>query len=241
MLEKILGLFGKTRQGQQREDFVNLLSGSGIEVGALHRPVEANHLDVTYVDRMTNEELRKQYPELENEPLVPVGVIDDAESLSTVQDNSQDFVIANHVIEHMVNPIKSLLTWSRVLKKGGRLFLAVPDKRFTFDKERELTTIDHLVQDYEAPSQERDFEHFKEFSLYASCRTFNVRPESEYEAFAKELWDMDYSIHYHVWNCDSFGEFLNYLGKHFDQWNMKVIGQMPTMKEEFIYVLEKRS
>jgi len=41
------------------------LSGSGIEIGALHNPLPVpNTVRVTYLDRMNNSELLRQYPEL---------------------------------------------------------------------------------------------------------------------------------------------------------------------------------
>ena len=224
-----------------RADLLELLSGTGIEIGALHRPVYAPHLDIKYVDRMTKTELLKQYPELSKESIVETDIVDDAEALRTLQDNSQDFVIANHVIEHMQNPIGALLAWQRVLKPGGRLFLAAPDKNFTFDKQRELTPVAHLLEDYEAPSDERDRPHFEEFALHVSCRTFHVKPEGEYKEFAQELINMEYSIHYHVWDHAAFKKFLQYLAMHFDEWEYQIVGEMPTIKDEFIFVLKKKA
>ncbi len=85
--------------------------------------------------------LRQHYPELANENLVPVDIIDDGEKLATFKDRSQEFVIANHFLEHAsrirLEPSDGLL---QVLRLQGILYLAVPDKRFTFDAERPLTT-----------------------------------------------------------------------------------------------------
>lgn len=222
-----------------RNEMLDYLSGNGIEIGALHRPVKTTHLNVKYVDRMNNEELILQYPELKDLALVTVDIIDDAESLKKIKSNSQDFVIANHVIEHMISPIEALLTWQRVLKPKGKLFLAVPDKNYTFDKGRDYTDFEHLYQDYVKPSKEKDYKHFEEFALHASCRTFKVRPEAEYKELAKELWDKEYSIHYHVWDFKTFNEFLSLLPTKVKEWEMKIISKMPTKGEEFIYVLEK--
>ena len=61
------------------------------------------------------------------------------ESLATIPDGSQDFVIADHFIEHCQDPISALTIHFRVLKTGGILYMAVPDKRFTFDKDRPVT------------------------------------------------------------------------------------------------------
>ena len=125
------------------------LRGDGIEIGALHQPL---HLPasarVKYVDRMTVPELRRQYEELADMPLVETDIIDNGEQLTTIGDSTEDFVIANHFIEHCQNPIQTFHNLSRVLKLGGVLYLAVPDKRFTFDADRPCTTIDHIMRDF---------------------------------------------------------------------------------------------
>src|SRR5687768_15644014 len=77
------------------------LRGAGLEVGALHHPLPAPAAArVRYVDRMSVPDLRKHYPDLAAEPLVPVDVVDDGERLATVPDGLQDFLIANHFLEH---------------------------------------------------------------------------------------------------------------------------------------------
>lgn len=224
-----------------RASLLNMLSGTGIEIGALHRPCDVPHLNVKYVDRMTKEEVHNSYPELQLASLVDVDIIDDGEALTTIADSSQDFVIANHVIEHMVNPLKALLNWARVLKPGGQLFLAVPDKTASFDHARPITALEHVIEDFEQPDERRDFEHFREFALMVSCRTFGVRPESESELLAKELWDKQYSIHYHVWDKPSFEQLLDYLTTaRPGQWNVDVVETSPTSGGEFIFLLQRQ-
>lgn len=224
---------------KRRGKLLRQLSGEGIEIGALHRPVVAPHLKIHYVDRLPYEEILKQYPELAELTIVKPDIIADAELLETIPDESQDFIIANHVIEHMRNPIQALLNWQRVLKPGGHLFLAAPDKRCTFDRERPYTNFEHIVSDYENPSDARDYEAFQEFALEVSCKTFGVRPVAESEIQAKHLWDTQYSIHYHVWDFDSFKEFLRLFAERFDTWQMRITNVMPTFGDEFIFLLKK--
>ena len=105
---------------------------------------------------MTAPQLRQHYPELSQVDLVNVDIVDDGESLATISDGSMDFVVANHFIEHCQDPIRALTNHFRVLKTGGILFLALPDKRFTFDKDRPVTPNAHLYQDHEiGPAQSR--------------------------------------------------------------------------------------
>ena len=224
-----------------RERLLTQLRGSGIEIGALHRPVSAPHLSIRYVDRLTRAELYEAYPELRDLPIVESDILDDAETLASVRDDTQDFVIANHVIEHMRNPVAALLNWRRVLRPGGRLFMAVPDKHLTFDRERAITPLAHVVEDYLHPDAQRDRQAFVDFALYVSCRVFHVRPESEAEAFAGELAAKNYSIHFHVWDKPAFDELLEYMERGIHDWRMRVIDSEPAMVDEFAYVMERQA
>ena len=95
-------------------------------------------------------------PELAGVNLVPVDVIGTAEDLSAFADDSLDFVIGNHLFEHLEYPIGALLEFQRVLRAGGVAYLALPDKRLTFDKRRDLTSIEHLVQEQREGLEEQN-------------------------------------------------------------------------------------
>ena len=83
------------------------LLGDGIEIGALHNPLPApRSARIRYVDRLPVTELRAHYPELEQEPLVAVDILDDGERLATIADSTLDFVVANHFIEHTQDPVR---------------------------------------------------------------------------------------------------------------------------------------
>src|SRR5262249_6702520 len=100
----------------RRETAARCLRGPGLEVRALHAPLETPPgCRVTYVDRLPGAELREQYPELGGQELVPVDVVDDGERLEKFAAGSQDFVIANHFLEHAQDPIGTLKAHLRVL------------------------------------------------------------------------------------------------------------------------------
>ena len=180
------------------------LRGAGVEVGALHDPLEVRPgVRVTYVDRMSAADLRRHYPELGASPLVDPDVIDDGETLGTFADGSLDFVIANHLIEHTEDPIGSLLTFCRVVRPGGVLYLALPDKRHTFDRTRELTSFEHLAKDHEQSPAWSRRGHFEEW-----VRAVDELSGDAVEPRARELMAMNYSIHYHVWDHAAFFGFL---------------------------------
>ena len=78
-------------------------------------------------------ELRQEYAELVNLDLVEVDIVDDGETLATIADGSQAFIIANHFLEHCEDPIGTIGTHLRKLQAGRRPLLHGPDKRYTFD------------------------------------------------------------------------------------------------------------
>ena len=179
------------------------LKGEGIEVGALHQPLSVpSGVRVKYVDRMPTAELHRQYQEIST-PLVEPDIIDDGERLTKVGDSSQDFVIANHFLEHCQDPIRTFQSFLRVLKPSGVLYVAVPDKRFTFDVDRPPTSIEHVLRDFAEGPEWSKRQHFEEWS-----RLVNKAGEEHVQSEAERLLATDYSIHFHVWRAADLLEFV---------------------------------
>jgi predicted SAM-dependent methyltransferase len=180
------------------------IRGNGIEIGALHNSLKVSrHARVKYVDRMDCNHLREHYPELQKFNLVPVDIIDDGEALTTIPNNSLDFIIANHFLEHCKNPIAVLKNFYAKLSLNGIMYMAIPDKRYTFDRTRDLTSFEHVANDYNNITDH--FPHFVDFARHVG----KINDEVKILADAKKMSGMDYSIHYHVWNATTFRHFLS--------------------------------
>ena len=179
------------------------LRGDGIEIGALHRPLVAPpEARVTYVDRLPDADLRAHYPELNGMPFAPVTVLGTAEDLSAFGDNSVDFIIANHLLEHLPDPIAGLIEFHRVLRPDGALYMALPDSRVTFDRTRELTSPEHIIDEHRHGTESNRAAHYRDWVVNAENRGADA------ESRIAELMEMDYSIHFHCWRADTFLEFL---------------------------------
>lgn len=185
----------------------HFISGEGIEIGGLHHPTRVK-ARVRYVDRLPDDGLSEHYPE-RGETTVHVDIVDDAQTLSTVADASQDFLIANHVLEHCRDPLGALRNWFRVVRDGGTIFMALPDKRRTFDREREVTPLAHLAAHVEGTAD--DWPHYVDYA-----RHVRLAPEAEVEAKARELAEQDYSIHFHVWTQREMVEMIEDARRRFD-------------------------
>jgi SAM-dependent methyltransferase len=181
------------------------LRGSGLEIGALHNPLPVSAAaTVTYVDRMSKSDLLQHYPDLGDKNLVDVAVIDDGETLRTVADASQDFLIANHFLEHTQDPIGTLGRFFAVLKPGGLLYMALPDKRFTFDAPRPVTPLQHLWDDHAHGPERSRRQHFEEFA----AAVHHLTDPAAIAAHADHYMKADYSIHFHVWDQPAMLELL---------------------------------
>lgn len=181
------------------------LQGDGIEIGALHSPVHLpDGATVRYVDRMPVDGLRRHYPELDGYALTEPDILDDGERLPSIDDASQDFVIASHFLEHCQDPIGAMTTLCRVVRPGGLVYLAIPDKRFTFDRHRPVTPFDHLVRDHEQGPAWSRRAHFDEWVTLGE-------DESTRGKTAEELMAMEYSIHFHVWTQTEMIELFGQL------------------------------
>ncbi|HEY4396918.1 MAG TPA: class I SAM-dependent methyltransferase [Acidimicrobiia bacterium] len=180
------------------------LQGDGIEIGALHLPLGVPRgARVRYVDRLTVEEQRLQYPELAGARLPPVDVVGSADDLSPFGNSSVDFVIANHLLEHVEDPIGALLEFERVLRPGGVVYLGLPDQRRTFDRERELTSVPHLLRDHEDGVLTSRRDHYVEWARHV----VHVQPDDLDDYVESQMSD-EYSIHFHCWQPDTFLDFF---------------------------------
>lgn len=164
---------------------------------------------VRYVDNWTEHELREQYPDLADEKIVGPDIIDDATTLTTIADSSQDFVVANHFLEHCEDTTAALATMLRVTKPGGVVFLAVPDKRRTFDSPRPTTRLEHVLRDHEAGPEISRVQHYEEFARFVEGIAEPDLPGHVAEALENER----YHIHFHVWTHETFLELLGALGE----------------------------
>jgi SAM-dependent methyltransferase len=181
------------------------LKGQGIEIGALDKPMPLpKGVGVKYVDRLSTADLIVEYPELKGRKLVQVDIVDDGQVLGKVPPESADFVIANHFLEHCGDPLRSLENMFRVLRPSGMLFLTIPDKRFTFDRNRPVTDFAHVLKDYREGPETSRRGHYEEWVRSVE----NVVEPERARQVAEQRLGADYSIHFHVWSQKEMLEFF---------------------------------
>ncbi len=201
------------------------LKGSGLEIGGMHEPVKlGKNVKVKYLDLHSKETSIKRFPDLNPKLIVNVDIIDNGFKFDKVDNNSQDFIIANHVLEHSPNPFGTLDVWTNALKNNGRLFIGIPVAEECFDKGRKITTLSHLIEDYELYQQnnieqifEKNKEHLREFITVSKKNmtierglTYYSPSENEIEAEINATDMVNLDIHFHTFTTDSFEEFLEH-------------------------------
>lgn len=197
------------------------IKGVGIEVGALDHPLRVPEAaTVRYVDYVSDRNGVK--PDL----------IADLETLSGIRDGSVDFVIANHVLEHVENPFRALVTIARVLAQHGVAYIVLPDKRFSFDRRRAVTPLGHIVRDHaEGPEWSRH-DHYRDWAANVE----GLRGK-RLENRVAELDRDSANIHFHVWDFPAMRQmFDHYLERICTSMRLEHVREN---RREVIWVLRK--
>ena len=118
-----------------------------MEIGALDKPiVPPDTPGVFYVDHADTDSLRAKYgddPHVDKDRLVRVGGVWGTQTLLQACGHAApfDLIVASHVVEHVPDLITWLEELRSVLTPDGRVRLAVPDRRYTFDHLRRETEV----------------------------------------------------------------------------------------------------
>jgi predicted SAM-dependent methyltransferase len=208
------------------------LRGDGIEIGALDFPLRLPHgARARYVDYLDEAGLRDIHSNTldEGRPLVIPDVVDDGARLASFTDASVDFVVANHMLEHVEDPIAALDNQLRVLKSRGVLYLTLPDARETFDAPRKRTTVEHLLRDHREGPQISRLEHYEE-----CARQIEGHGDTTLAERVQQMEVEDLHPHFHVWEPITFAGFLAALDLPF---SLELIQHSVG---EFLVILRKR-
>jgi len=200
----------------------------GLEIGALHCPLPLPPgTQARYIDQHGPQALRQLRADA-GEAIVTPDIIADGFGLHCIASVSQDFVIANHVLEHAVDALGTLGNWLRVLRPDGLIFVTVPRGERCFDHGRAITPAEHFLEDHHFNTagntmamRERNRAHVVEHLAISAPaiareqgRPWTPQEGTERELEIERLLSRDSSqIHHHVFTQDSFTALLGLLGE----------------------------
>ena len=152
----------------------------GVEIGgSAHNAYGLDTINVDYTDEVT---VYKEAEVRECGEMLKVDVVADAADLPFAR-KSYDFVISSHMLEHAYDPISVIQEWERVAMQY--LFITVPRKDLTFDKDKDVTPFLTIYERYDQypdpssgpPSDDHwsiwDIHGFREFCNFC-CTYFNM-------------------------------------------------------------------
>lgn len=144
------------------------LSSRFLEIGPYDQPtLQKSECDVRYLDYQTRAELAAAVADPKQAAAIPeTDYLVRSDVYTDSVSDRFDAVIANHVFEHVPNPIAWLRLVHGMLHDDGVLFMALPDKKYTFDKYRPDTAFSHLLHDYFADVKVASHEHLLEDAMY---------------------------------------------------------------------------
>lgn len=158
-------------------------------------------------------------------------IISDGTQLPMIPDEKYDFVLSCHSIEHIANPVKALNEWKRILKNKGYVLLIVPHKDRTFDHNRPVTSIEHLLQDEKNNTQENDETHFEEvISLHDISMDDGIKDLESLIVRTKNNYE-NRCVHQHIFNTPLVAKLANHVAlkildiRHFNPFNIVMLLQ----------------
>ena len=142
----------KFRESKLAHEYLDSLWG--IEVGgAAHNSFNLPHcLNVDYTDEDTAFKLGEV--QLCGEKM-KVDIIADGADLP-FKDETLDYVISSHVIEHFFDPIATIKEWLRVIKPGGYIFIIAPKKDDDPQETRPYTELSELIERHKGSIKPKD-------------------------------------------------------------------------------------
>lgn len=116
-----------------------------------------------------------------------------------------DVIITSHTLEHIANPLKALKLWYNLLNDNGVIINILPNKDHCWDRAREFTSFQHILDDYNNNTQESDMTH-----LHESACMVETRPNYYNDVGAE---NENRIIHHHCFDpitLKQLHEFVNY-------------------------------
>jgi SAM-dependent methyltransferase len=195
--------------------------GSILEIGALSEPAKFDRKSkVKYADVNTEDQLRNvlneiPIPNLYSKQMVKLDFVltGPKYGLTAIDDNSFDAVYSSHVLEHCPNFLFALKEQIRVTRHGGHIYAVVPNKKFMYDRKRQTTSLQRIIERFEHNIFTFSFDDALELVTQTVDHPLYV---GKGEEFALEILKNSTGMHhFHVFDEKSLIQILDYVQSNF--------------------------
>jgi SAM-dependent methyltransferase len=237
--------------------------GLGLEIGPSHCPLAPRRegFNVKILDHLDKAGLIEKYAALgiATEAIEDVDYVWAGESYSEIVGDVEvfDWILSSHTIEHVPDIVRFLNECHSVLKVGGVLSMAIPDKRFCFDYRRECSSLASVIDAHlrgdVRPSTGAVVEHYLKQSNRMGLPTWsklskaNFAEPEPYHSLAKvmEMYGRSHSgeeyCDVHVWSFspNSFLDIIEDLRRLGFLKEFEIISQPVAREYEFLIALRR--
>jgi SAM-dependent methyltransferase len=129
----------------------DLARARGLEIGPRNSPlIHKSAGPVLYADYADTQTVRANLHGTDIDPasVLDIDIVTGGGKLAPLMPHRADYAVASHVAEHVPDLLGWLADLHGVLAPDGTLGLAIPDRRFTFDRFRAESTIAEAVEAY---------------------------------------------------------------------------------------------
>jgi len=144
-----------------------------LEIGAAHNGTfpKRDGFRTSIVDHADRDGLVEKYQGFSQYSMDDIEDVDyvlaDGVSLVEAVDQTFDLVYASHVVEHSTSLIHFLNECAELLAEGGVLALVVPDRRYTFDRFRERSSLGRVIDTHTSRPSVHTLGTMTEFAVSA--------------------------------------------------------------------------
>jgi SAM-dependent methyltransferase len=179
---------------------IDIFKETGLEIGPLDKALvkRDNGQQIYYADYTSREVLQHNSagdPSVETDKIPYIDYVMSG-VLPERLDRQFDYIVASHVAEHVPDFLGWVMTMFGWLKPGGKVVLAIPDKRYCFDILRTPSSVGQLM---EAFFERRPYPKFS--AIYDGMRqavrfdTWRAWNEPGYQGPFEPIFSMEASLY----------------------------------------------
>lgn len=221
-----------------RQWFGAQFHGHGLELSAASAPWPCKlGVTVDYSDPFNqNDGCKTGYA---NKDYVPLTYHASLEDMSEIKKTDYNFICCSHVIEHTPNVLLALKNVYEHLLPGGMFVMAVPHMNHTFDHLRILTTLSHIVTDYEDYKYERNLLHVVDHFENVNIKHFGGAEDITKICQDYILGKAKIDIHYHTFTEENMAQIIVWFNENIYRWkSTEIFNRLEGANEFFVRLIK---